>query len=68
MSAPLSFLVQDYEEVVLDEEVMGPPIGDIEVFANNDPSWFSWENLAPFETLRKILQRWSTMIPSDREA
>ena len=60
-------LVQHYDAVDLDEDI-GPALGDVEVYPETDAAWMTWEELAPFEVLRKQLQLWRVMVPSEREA
>ena len=66
MQSPLSLCIQDYDARAPDDEgVVAEPNGDIEVYAETDPSWHTWNELAPFDMLRKHLQRWRELIPSD---
>ena len=62
MHSPLSILIQEYEQRELEEEEGVDVLGDVEVFAMTDPCWRLWNELAPFEILRKELLHWERMV------
>jgi len=65
MQSSLAVFIQEYDQRQLDEEeVVGQPNGDVEVYPLTTPRWESWTDLAPFDILRKHLQTWRTMEPS----
>ena len=65
LHSALSILIQEYDARVIDEEEEGPRFGDVLVFPCSDPAWRTWEDLAPFEVLRKRLQKWKEMVAAD---
>jgi hypothetical protein len=60
-------LVQTYDTRDPDEGVTVRPDGNpVEVFADEDPSWVAWRDLAPWENVRHHLYLWKTVSTSDR--